>query len=221
MKKSIEYIGKLVQINEDKGSGFVKSEFDDTKYYFTSNSTSETLRINDEVAFLLENRKTGKIATAIRKTYTNRHGIKFIPRVDNSHIHMEVDQNTEKLFEKIPSLDKDFIEIEHKFPFTIGKTTCVRTTEDDTILYAIRKRRNGHSRLVLDRKPMDTNHMTGVFKKSKDHYVIITLFNGEKSGKEPYDKNATKKEIEFWENHALIYDTVEIIKESETSTCPW
>ena len=221
MTKFKDYFGKVTFLQTNKGFGFVSSENDNNKYYFKTYSCNETLKLNDRVAFCLTNNKKGMRATAIRKIHTNRHGIKFIPRVNSNHIHVVLGSNTEGLFNKITSLKEEFIEIEYKSPDIVGKSTCVITTPDDKIVYAIRKTRQGHSRFVLDRTPIDSSYITGVFLKKGNYYMIVAVYVGPKSGKEPYDKNATENDFKFWENHALLFDKEDIIKGSETKTCPW
>ncbi len=51
--------------------------------------------------------------------------------------------------------------------------------------------------------------------------LIITIYIGRKAGREPWDEYAQPSDLEFWENHALIYNLQDIIEGSELSICPW
>jgi hypothetical protein len=115
----------------------------------------------------------------------------------------------------------NFLELEHEFTQSIGKTYCISTKPNNRIIYGIRKGRIGHSRFILDQEPQDCNSITCVLKKIENYYLIITIYIGRKAGREPWDEYAQPSDLEFWENHALIYNLQDIIEGSELSICPW
>ena len=95
-------------------------------------------------------------------------------------------------------------------------STCVETTAADTIEYARRKKRDGFSRMVKNRQPRPTNTLTVILKKleGKDSYLLITAFAGEMAPKEPWncepDSDEYHESVNFWKNHALLYNADEI-----------
>jgi len=219
MKK--ENFGKIIKIDSEKGYGFVRSDADNKDYYFKTYALGEGLVLFDNVVFLINNNGDNAQATAIRKYFINKHGIKFFPRVDNSHIHIKLNNYFPLIVNHIDSIEVDFRTEVYQFEKVIGKTDCVKTNNSDDIVYAIRKGRHGYSRFVHNRLPEETNSIKTVLKKSENGYLIITLFYGGDAGPEPYDERANEKDIQFWHGHALLYKKDDIIESTETTDCPW
>lgn len=194
-----ELIGKIINLHKDLGI----VESNSNKFNFDIKSCISKVNLNDDVIFLVKNENS---ATAIRKLYTNTHAVKFSSRVMQGHIHIDLDNYLPSLIENISNSDEDYIEIEHEYPYVIGKSECVRTNESDTIIYAIRKGRKGYSRFVLNRESEDCKSVFAAFKKIGDSYSIMTIFIGKKAGREPWDPNATASDKIFWDNHALIFN---------------
>lgn len=129
-----------------------------------------------------------------------------------SHPHRE-DLIAETL-SKVTTGNLPFIRMTVDLGHTIGVDHLVATTENDEIVYFNRGGRNGYeSRMVLGRKAEDTSKVSVVMVKADDSvlggeingkYVLITLFEGELGQPEPYGRNNTKENREFWTNHALV-----------------
>ena len=62
------------------------------------------------------------------------------------------------------------------------------------------------TRFVLDRVPEPCNSVFVVLGRVADtnRFVFRTAFVGNKSGREPWDKNATKDDVKYWKHHALV-----------------
>ncbi|MBP7508945.1 MAG: hypothetical protein KA807_14125 [Prolixibacteraceae bacterium] len=220
-QKLPEHTGRIIKLDKIRGFGFVCSEDDQNNYYFKVSALHGEFHMNDAVSFLVNTKNDKTFASAIRKVYQNSVGIKFIPRIVGTHIHEGTEPLLKIVFEQILDLNSAFLEKEFTFPSIIGKTTCVETSDDDTVFYAIRKDRKGHSRFVLNREPEDTQSLTVVLKRASDHYIIITCFLGKLAQPEPYDPKATQDSIDFWNRHALIFENETIIPYTETNICPW
>lgn len=132
--------------------------------------------------------------------------------------------------EKLNNLSKSFEIINVGFQNKdIGYCSLVKTTQDDEIIYAQRLNRNIYSRFVKGKEPKLVNTMTVILNRSREklnEYYLITMFPGDKSFKEPEDLNIKTKEellkcLEFWGNHALIYDEAIIQKDSIIHYCPY
>lgn len=133
----------------------------------------------------------------------------------NSHLHGEIVNILPDIIGKLECDNRYFISEQIDFPYEIGKTTCVKVDDNDEIIYALRIGRKGYTKFVKNREPEPTNSATIVLKKTNNIYIIITAYIGTQSEVEPWDRHATEKSIEFWNNHALIFGTQEIIPNSE------
>ncbi len=217
--KLSEHTGTIIKLERIRGFGFVYSEDDQNNYYFKISELHGEAYLNDPVRFLVNNKNDKTFASAIRKVYQNSMGIKFVPRIIETHIHDGTEPLLQIVFEQIQDINHEFLEVEHQFPSIIGKTTCVETNDDDIILYAIRNDRKGHSRFVLNREPVDTQSLSIVLKRISKYYLIITSYLGKLAQTEPYDQKATQDSIEFWSRHAFIFENEIIIPYSETNIC--
>lgn len=221
MQESLDHIGIIKMIDISRGFGFVKCMQPQKDYYFKLNSLHEVVNPSDEVAFIVKKTLEKEVAEAIRKIYTNKYGIKFIPRVNRRHIHEGVESYLPDIYERITENTEERIVQEFEFPSIVGQTICVTTDDSDVVYYAIRKGRFGHTRFVINREPMDTNHITVILRKLSGYYQLISCYVGKVAKPEPWDEYALPDALEFWENHALIFGEEEIIIESKTDICPW
>jgi len=141
----------------------------------------------------------------------------------NSHFHQEVLQVLPEVLEKIKSRGRTFIIEEIDLGQVIGKSNCVVTRPNDTIVYAKRPKRWGYTRFVKNRQPEQSSSVAVILKKAEDgdFFIIITAFIGKIAEPEPWDRNATTISREFWNTHALVWGCEEIILGTEISHCPW
>ena len=202
--------------------GVVYSKTWNEEYYFDINSQTKHLKKMDNVVFLVTPSSYYKEekATALRKIFTNSKGMVFYPRVDQTHIHLDIERFLPYLIDQVKDKSQEIVEIEYEFNEVIGQSLCVEVSENDTIVYAIRKGRNKHTKFVLNRNAENCKSVFAVFKKTELGYLILTIFIGKKAGREPWDNFATLEDKKFWSNHALIFDSNEIIQNTITKTCP-
>ena len=215
--KTTEHIGHVTSINGSQG--VVYSETFGNQYYFIIDKNNKNFKVLDKVVFLSGMDRFGikENAYALRKVYVNSKGLNFYSRVNDKHIHLNLDIFLPDLIEKITDCENDIVEIENEYPEKIGYSSCVEVSEDDKIVYAIRNGRNNHTKFVLDRKKEPCNSLFAVFKCTEYGYLILTFFIGKKPGREPWDKFATEEDKQFWKNHALVYDSKDIIQGSLVS----
>lgn len=218
--KTTEHIGKITAINGYEG--VVYSETYDDEYYFKIDKSNKNFKVSDIVVFLVGMDRFGikENAYALRKVYVNSKGINFYSRVNSEHIHLDLDKFMPDIIERIHDTDEDFVEIEYDYIENIGFSSCVEINENDNIIYAKRTGRNNHTKFVLNRSKELCNSLFAVFKNTEFGYLILTIYIGKKAGREPWDKFATAADNKFWENHALIFDSNDIVKGSIELKCP-
>ena len=220
--KTTEHIGHISAIHNSYG--VVYSETYDEEYYYEIEKQNRNLKVNDKVVFLLKKESYSSIdetAIALRKVYTNSKGIKFYSRVNQEHVHLNLDEFVPVIIEEVMDDERDIVEVEHVFQNNIGFTSCLEINESDNIIYAIRNGRNKHTKFVLGRVKTPCDSIFAVFKRTEYGYLIITIFIGKKAGREPWDNFATLEDKKFWSNHALVFDSSEVKRGSITSVCPW
>jgi len=137
---------------------------------------------------------------------------------DWSHLHNGVHHALRFALAQISVSNEpcDSFRREIRFPLAIGQNVCVRTDENDHILYARRRGRSGWSRFVEGREPEPTDVMTIVLKwitrSDQDCLIILTAYWGPKSPPEVWSPSARKYRYaqEFWATHALIWGSEEV-----------
>lgn len=135
-----------------------------------------------------------------------------------SHLHANIDKTLlEDALSQTESLDRDFFIETVEFDKEIGNSNCVETNNEDEIIYAQRPFRKGRTRFVKNRAPEPTNKLTLILKKrDAGGYVLIGAFLDPKAEPEPWDKNKTSESQEFWNTHALIWGSEEIVQGTES-----
>ena len=144
------------------------------------------------------------------KVYDRYKSHNHISRRDLHLLQIAIKNNIDNI------LANEFIILSHSFEENIGKTSCVRVSDNDRFFYAKRKNRSGYSKFVLDREPEDCNNVIAILKQTtvENEYILITSFVGNPAEPEPWDKIATQKAFDFWESHALIVSDLSEIDES-------
>lgn len=144
----------------------------------------------------------------------------------NSHTatHFEDTPNLKSLvIELLPDLvlsnDKELIE--HTFNRIIGKADLIKTTDSDTILYAKRLNRDGYTRFIVNKGPVDSSNLTLILYKEDDFYVLHTAYIGILVPSFPDTAAATPESLPFWREHALSWGTQEVQLGTERSDWPW
>ena len=166
-----------------------------------------------------------EITAPKRPSWVLRSGEKVIDR-EVSHLHGNVQDFLPEVFAGLASGQREWIVHGHDFGQAVGRTVCVRTFPNDTIVFAQRLHRKGLTRFVKNREPDPCSVVTVVLRwlSEKDCYEIVTAYVGVPAEPEPWDKEdqvATEQSIAFWNSHALVWGSEEIIPGTETTRCPW
>lgn len=141
------------------------------------------------------------------------NGIKVFARNDNhSSVHPVAEEILKEALLHISTCE-DYVKETINFGRIIGKTTCVKVDNTDTIIMARRKGRKGPTPLVLGRTAEDCSSLVVILRKCDDgDYILVTYFIGILSEREPWDPAIIpgsaehQRAITFWNTHALIYD---------------
>ena len=140
----------------------------------------------------------------------------------NSHLHREVQELLPEIVAGVSGAER-FMVHEHDFGRVVGYCNCVATSGSDKVVYAQRPKRAGLTRFVKNRQAEPATKAVVILKRDdyEPYYVLITAFVGGLAAKEPWDPRATDEDREFWETHALVWGSEEIIPGTETAVCPW
>ncbi|MBI4377455.1 MAG: hypothetical protein HY549_13530 [Elusimicrobia bacterium] len=140
-----------------------------------------------------------------------------------SHIHAGV--TPELLSESLAQVWPDEVRVKRTVDFghIIGASNCVKTREEDEIIYAQRLHRPGLSRFVKNRKPEPTSLLTLTVRRMPEGwYELRTAYIGGPGCVEPWAAQERLQEaIEFWGSHALVWGSEPTIPGTETTACPW
>lgn len=129
---------------------------------------------------------------------------------NNKHMIAHSDVSEQDIAEAVskieytPTFWMGTVELDH----IVGKDACVEVTPDDEICLIARPGRDIKSRMVLNRKPVDTNKLTiGICIDDDGKVTVFTAFPGMKAPKELTDPSLKPEEREeserFWATHAL------------------
>ena len=107
----------------------------------------------------------------------------------------------------------------------IGSSDVVEVNDNDEIVYAMRVKREdqGFVPFVKNRKPQPTSKISiYLLQIDEDTYGLSSAWIGEyESPMLPQMENATSESIPYWEKHAFIWRSQEIIEGSVLKKCPW
>lgn len=159
---------------------------------------------------------------------------------EKAKIHMEAHENDfivnwEELIKickedgKFNHLHKPFEIHKVEFQFNVGYCNCVDTDIDDEIIFAKRHDREPYTRFVKNKEAKLVKSVIFILNKNRKNfgeYYLVTMFPGTESFKEPEDLNIKSKIeltecLEFWQNHALIYDEEIIDINTMKNYCPY
>jgi hypothetical protein len=120
------------------------------------------------------------------------------------------------------TLDANMTRLELTASEIIGTCDLVETDLDDEIVYAIRAGRTTYSRFAKDREPVPTSSfVVDIRIGDNTNYYLYTTYVGKLAPSFPGGDFMPEQSKTFWNNHALVYGTQELIPGTETTTCPW
>lgn len=133
-------------------------------------------------------------------------------------------------YDYFSNLKEDLVQLIIEFPFNIGYSNLCKTTNTEEIIYAKRKNRDVYTRFTLDGQSKLINKCAVVLKRGKEDnsnvYYLITMFPGEYLVKEPQDSHIKTEEeklksIEFWNEHALVFNPKDVDLLTISYNCPY
>jgi hypothetical protein len=131
-----------------------------------------------------------------------------------------------------------WINAEIQFPDIIGESQVVETTHDDEILWAVRRGRNCHSRMVFTNKFAITllrmQEVVAGDEKQPCAYMIVSAWIGPRTEMDPADfdtlyahenSRQTRRKLRrlsraFWANHAFVYEQTDHWEDSVVTRMP-
>ncbi|MDF2878836.1 MAG: hypothetical protein K0S30_1932 [Clostridia bacterium] len=127
------------------------------------------------------------------------------------------------------TIQEEFIVRELNMGKAIGYEKLIKTKETDTIVYAKRLNRELYTRFVKYKTAALTHTMVVILNQDRYNphkYDLVTAYPGRIAYKEPEDLNIlTKQELmgslEFWQQHALIFDEANIDVTTIRASCPY
>lgn len=131
---------------------------------------------------------------------------------ENGHVsqHRSVLPHLHNAISKIAAGTSEFIAEEIEFPYIVGFSECVPTTESDDVFFATRVGRQVPTRFVRNRQPIPTKIVTVVMKFVGPDWVLVTAYIGPRAPREVGDPTLVSDDekaeaAEFWSRNALIY----------------
>lgn len=129
----------------------------------------------------------------------------------------------------ICNLSKEFESSIVTFDKPIGYSSIIEVTSEDEIVYAKRKGRNTYTKFVKDKKKELVSTVVFILerkRKNKNKYYLITMFPGVQNYREPEDisiktTKELKESLDFWRNHALVFDEKILKTDTLTYDCPY
>ncbi len=141
-----------------------------------------------------------------------------------------------EVFAKIDSNTENRLSEMVKFPFEVGQTHCVDTSDLPTedIYYAMIRGRRGYSRFIGNCSPRSTKWLSAILTRHEIDraYVLLALYPGKCACPEPWqmkailnsqlsDPLAAVRAWKFWQKHAFVEGYKPIIESTITRDCPW
>lgn len=158
------------------------------------------------------------------------NGKKVVYDPDNSHTSTHFNDAPELKILVVELLSKKMLEGDSvaedvDMGRIIGNSDVVEVNDTDDIVYAMRVKREdqGFVPFVKNRKPQPTSKISiYLLQIDEDTYELSSAWIGEyESPMFPQMENATTESVPYWEKHAFIWVSQEIVEGSVRKDCPW
>lgn len=127
----------------------------------------------------------------------------------------------EKALREITANDSE-IRIEYDMGRAIGYNFVVRTTAEDSIMYAQLLRDNTYTRFIKNGKPLPTNYLTILLQRGDNNtYELHDAWIGRIRPPRPGSDNETTASKSYWANHAFVLDNQSLQARTVTKICPY
>lgn len=119
------------------------------------------------------------------------------------------------------SLTEQVMIFEHDTGNPIGYSDQLETKEKDSVFYAQTGKMSAYTRFVKLRKAEPTSILTLQLEVDGDDYLLTNIWIGETYPPIPDGQHATSQSIEYWRNHAVVFNGQAVLSSSITKTCPY
>jgi hypothetical protein len=168
---------------------------------------------------------------SLKQIAFSKNGVKVFYDPLNSHAAMHFNSNSSLLnlvIEVIEKLDLDGseVKIETDLARQVGLSDVVEVSSEDKIMYAERVNchEDGLVPFVLNRQGTPCNYVTIHLIPNGAWYVLSSAWIGRLEGDDepfPMSPEKSSRSIDYWNKHAFIYGSQDIVHGSETKLCPW
>jgi|SRR5665213_2729465 len=163
---------------------------------------------------------------------TSRNGIHVTYDPVHSHAatHLEDTPQLKELVKEVMSnLDLNGQEVAQHYNMrrVVGTCDVVTVGHIDKVVYGIRKNRenDGLVPFVKNRRGDDCPYVAlHLIPQTDNTYVLSSAWIGtfgEDDEPFPMSKDAHERSVDFWNKHAFVYGSQEIVAGTETTICPW
>ena len=114
------------------------------------------------------------------------------------------------------------MQLEYVIDHDIGLSELIETNPADVIFYAQTSKTSCFTRFVKNRQSVPTGSITvSLVQDEDDDYEITNIWIGTTFPPTPDDPEATAESVEFWSNHAIVYNGQPLVSSSLTKTSPY
>lgn len=158
----------------------------------------------------------------------NGKRIVFDPVNSHTATHFNDDPTLRTITEELlasMSLEGELIAKDVEMGRVIGNSDVVEIDDHDEVIYALRKNREdqGYVPFTKSRKPLPSTKISiHLVKKDNETYALSSVWIGEyESPAFPQMSSATAESIPYWNKHAFVWGSQEIMPGSVLTKCPW
>lgn len=114
------------------------------------------------------------------------------------------------------------MQLEYVIDHAIGQSELIETNPADVIFFARTTKTSGFTRFVKNRQSVPTGSITVSLVQDEDgEYELTNIWIGTTFPPTPDDPAATPESVEFWANHAIVYNGQPLVSSSLTKTSPY
>jgi len=159
---------------------------------------------------------------------TNDKNIVFDPINSHTATHFNDAPKLRSLAEELLSnmaLEGELVAKDFDMGRTIGNSDVVEIDDSDVIVYAMRKSREDQGYVPFTKsRTSQPSQIISVYliRKDDETYELSSTWIGElDSPAFPQMHNATEDSIPYWEKHAFVWESQEIIPGTKITNRPW
>ena len=122
-------------------------------------------------------------------------------------------------------LDSSELKFEYVFDRIVGECDLQVVSENDDIVYAIRRQRDRYTKFVKNKPRHQCSSVTVIIKEAHDgDYELVSAWIGHLVPSFPKLNAAVDQDVlekQYWATHALAWGRQAVDETTVTSVCPW